>query len=79
MELGGKKSKFRYIREKGMVINTLKAENMEIIALYFLIWTIVVIIVLAFIPNVKIKEIANFFKAVLPRLPITDIIKMFRK
>jgi hypothetical protein len=52
---------------------------METITLYFLGWTVVVIIVLAFIPNVKIKEIANFFKAVLPRLPITDIIKLFRK
>ena len=62
-----------------MVINTLKAENMEMVALCFFIWIVVVIIVLAFIPNVKIKEIANFFKIVIPRLPITDIIKMFRK
>ena len=52
---------------------------METITLYFLGWTVVVIIILAFIPGMKIKEIANFFKTVLPRLPITDIIKLFKK
>ncbi len=64
---------------KGMMENIVKAENMETITLYFLIWIVVVIIVLAFIPLEKIKEIASFFKAVLPRLPITDIIKLFQK
>lgn len=59
--------------------NILKTENMTTIALCFLVWIIVVIIILAFIPGAKIKEIANFFKVVIPRLPITDIIKMFRK
>jgi hypothetical protein len=52
---------------------------METITLYVLAWTIVVIIILSLIPSVKIKEIANFFKIVLPRLPITDIIKSFKK
>lgn len=52
---------------------------METITLYILGWIVVVIVILAFIPGTKIREIANFFKAVLPRLPITDIIKLFRK
>lgn len=52
---------------------------METITFYFLVWIVVVIIVLAFIPRTKIREITGFFKEVLPRLPITDIIKLFRK
>ncbi len=52
---------------------------METTILYFLIWMIVVIVILAFIPRTKIREITSFFKEVLPRLPITDIIKLFRK
>ena len=52
---------------------------METITLYFLGWMVVVIVILAFIPGVKIREIANFFKAVLPRVPITEIIKLLRK
>ena len=52
---------------------------MDRITLYFLIWIVVVIIILAFVPAVKIREIARFFKEILPRLPITDIIKLLRK
>ena len=52
---------------------------METITLYFFGWTIVVIIILAFVPLVKIKAIASFFKVVLPRIPMNDIIKLFKK
>ena len=46
---------------------------------YVLIWVIVLTIVLAFIPNEKIREIAKFFKVVMPKIPFTDIMKMFKK
>lgn len=53
--------------------------EMDKITLYFLGWIIIVIIILAFVPSPKIREIARFFKEVLPRLPITDVIKLFKK
>ena len=52
---------------------------MEKIVLYFLAWTIIVIIILIFVPSRKIRVIGHFFKVVIPKLPITDIIKMFKK
>lgn len=52
---------------------------MERIILYFLGWTLIVIVILIFVPPVKIRAIGGFFREVLPRLPITAIIKLFRK
>lgn len=52
---------------------------MERIVLYFLAWMVIVIIILIFVPLRKIREIGHFFKEVIPKLPITDIIKLIRK
>lgn len=53
--------------------------KMERIILYFLGWTVIVIVILIFVPPVKIRAIGGFFREVLPRLPISAIIKLFRK
>lgn len=47
--------------------------------LYLLVWMIVVIIIFIFVSKEKIREIGRFFKVVIPTIPITDIIKMFKK
>jgi len=52
---------------------------MERMTLYILSWTIIVIVIFIFVPSAKIRVIGWFFKEVLPKLPITAIIKMFRK
>jgi hypothetical protein len=51
----------------------------ERIVLYFLGWIIILVIILAFIPGYKIKEIGGFFEKILAKLSISDIIRMFIK
>lgn len=41
--------------------------------LYFLIWSLVLVVFLRFTPNDKIKLIGDFFKKVLPTIPFTKI------
>jgi hypothetical protein len=47
--------------------------------LILLTWSIIVIAIFIFIPNEKIKSIGDFFNKVLPKLPISEIIKGLRK
>lgn len=41
--------------------------------LYFLIWSLVLVVFLRFTPNDKIKLIGDFFKKVIPTIPFTKI------
>lgn len=41
--------------------------------LYFLIWSLVLVVILRFTPNDKIKLIGDFFKKVIPTIPFTKI------
>lgn len=45
----------------------------------FLTFIIIVILILRKTDNDKIKEIGNFFKKVLPTIPITKIVELFKK
>jgi len=36
-------------------------------------------LVLRFTPNERIKAMGDFYKKILPRLPLIDIFKLFRK
>ena len=47
--------------------------------LYILVWMVLMTIIFIFIPNEKIKTIGDFFKKVIPTLPITNIVKLFKK
>lgn len=42
-------------------------------------WFIIVMIILRFTPNNKIKVMGDFFAKILPRLPITTILKHWSK
>jgi len=44
-----------------------------------LAWSIVVILIFIFVPNSKIRAIGGFFSQVLPKLPISEILKLFKK
>lgn len=46
---------------------------MNEVVLYFLIWSLVLVVFLRFTPNDKIKLIGDFFKKVLPSIPFTKI------
>jgi len=45
--------------------------------LYFLIWSLVLVVFLRFTPNDKIKLIGDFFKKVIPTIPFTKIFGIF--
>lgn len=48
-------------------------EIMNETVLYFLIWSLVLVVFLRFTPNDKIKLIGDFFKKVIPTIPFTKI------
>jgi len=47
--------------------------------IYILIWFLVVMVILRFTPEQKIKAMADFFNKVLPKFPISDIVKFWKK
>lgn len=46
---------------------------METQLMYFWIWSLVLVVLLRFTPNDKIKLIGDFFRKVLPSIPFTKI------
>lgn len=47
--------------------------------LYFLIWIVIMTILLWLMPNKKIDVIGNFFKKVLPNIPFTSILRIWKQ
>jgi hypothetical protein len=52
---------------------------METIILYTFGFILIAMVLMMFIPNDKIKEMADFFKKVLSLIPLADIVKSFRR
>ena len=46
---------------------------------FLLLFLLAVMLILRFTPNDKIREMARFFKDFFPKVPITDILKIFKK
>lgn len=52
---------------------------MDSTIIYLLTWMFFMSILLWLMPNSKIKAITDFFSSVLPKIPITGIIKLLKK
>jgi hypothetical protein len=46
--------------------------------LYFFIWFVVVMLILWFCPNDKIRLMGEFFGKVLPKIPFTGLAKLLK-
>lgn len=46
---------------------------------YLLMFLLAVMLILRFTPNDKIKAMSHFFKDFFPKVPVTDILKIFKK
>jgi hypothetical protein len=57
----------------------LKEVDMEYLILGFYVWFAVMFLLLMICPKDRIPIITKFYEKVLPRLPITGIIKAFKK
>lgn len=53
--------------------------TMETIIIYVLAWITLMTLILWKMPKTQIKAIQGFFKAVLPKVPVTGIIEAFKK
>jgi hypothetical protein len=51
---------------------------MENIILYFYAWFVIVMVLLIVCPKDRIRLITDFFSRVLPKVPITGIVKLFK-
>lgn len=52
---------------------------METLMLYTFIFMIIAMIILRFTPNDKINVMGNFFKKVMPTIPLSKIVEAFKK
>lgn len=53
--------------------------TMPTIIIFLLSWMVLMTLLLWMMPNAKIKAIADFFHKVLPKIPLTGIIKLWKK
>jgi hypothetical protein len=60
------------------IILQLINNNMGNELLYFFIWFVVVMLILWFCPNDKIRLMGEFFGKVLPKIPFTGLAKLLK-